>query len=316
MKKAVAIAGALLSVCVVAALASFAWEAFFQAQRADYGWTPSVAEPAFTATHPVVLIDEGHNNASTAGITGRYWPFARLLRADGYAVRRGTRPFTPGSLDGARVLVIANAMGAPRPQAFGINLPGRWKGDRSAPAFTPAEIQVVRSWVDQGGSLLLVADHAPCGDAAAGLASALGVTMHKGFTEVPGEQSDPLLFSEENGRLGDHAIVSGGGTGRALTRVMTFTGQSLDAPPGAAILLRLPASAVEYVAESDSFVPHPAGAAQGLAFEYGKGRVVILGEAAMMTAQVSRRVRFGMNMPGNDNQQFVLNTLRWLTGKI
>ena len=31
------------------------------------------------------------------------------------------------------------------------------------------------------------------------------------------------------------------------------------------------------------------------------------------TAQVSKRVPFGMNIEGNDNQRFVLNAMRWLS---
>jgi hypothetical protein len=56
------------------------------------------------------------------------------------------------------------------------------------------------------------------------------------------------------------------------------------------------------------------GRAQGLAFALGKGRVVVLAEAAMMTAQVAgpQRKPMGMNVPGSDDRQFALNTVRWL----
>jgi hypothetical protein len=298
---------------IAGVLVLFLCAAFFFAQRADYGWDPAIAAAAFTAEHPRVLIDEGHHNASTIGITGRYWPFARLLRADGYAVERGEQVFTPAGLDGVQVLVIANASGAPKPQVFGMNIPIPTDKKRSDPAFTSAETEAIRSWVEQGGALLLIADHAPFGEAAAGLGSALGVTMHKGFVEVPGESSDPLLFSKDNGRLGDHPIVNGVQGGTAVRRVMTYTGQSLDGPAEATVLLRLPDTAIEGVPEGDSLVERPAGRAQGLAFDYGKGRVVVLGEGAMVTAQVNRRVPYGMNTPDNDNRQFVLNVMHWLS---
>jgi hypothetical protein len=43
--------------------------------------------------------------------------------------------------------------------------------------------------------------------------------------------------------------------------------------------------------------------------------VVVLGEAAMITAQIDQRqYRFGMNQPGIDNRQFALNVLHWLSG--
>ncbi len=61
-----------------------------------------------------------------------------------------------------------------------------------------------------------------------------------------------------------------------------------------------------------------AGRAQGLALSYGQGRVVCLGEAAMLTAQVGgiegNVVRTGMGVPGTDNRQLVLNILHWLSG--
>jgi hypothetical protein len=65
----------------------------------------------------------------------------------------------------------------------------------------------------------------------------------------------------------------------------------------------------------------PALRAQGLAFTHGRGRVVVLGEAGMLSAQLIRFPegsgqadrRFGMNAaPGN--ARFGLNILHWLTG--
>ena len=311
MKKVFTFIGA----CGVAAVLAVLALAFFCAQRADYGWDPGIASPAFTTKHPRVLFDEGHYNASSAGITGRYWPFARLLRADGYLVERGKELFTREVLEGVRILVIANASGAPKPQIFGLNVPVPTDKKRSDPAFTFSEIRVIRSWVEQGGSLLLIADHAPFGEAVADLGAAFGITMHKGFVEVPGELSDPLLFSSENGRLGDHAIINGDGRKTAVTRVMTYTGQSLDGPDSGTVLLRLPDSAVEAAPEGDTLVERAAGRAQGIALEFGKGRVVVLGEAGMVTAQVSRRVPYGVNVPDNDNRQFVLNVMYWLSRK-
>ena len=59
--------------------------------------------------------------------------------------------------------------------------------------------------------------------------------------------------------------------------------------------------------------------AQALAFTHGEGRVVVLGEAGMLSAQLVRfpdgrpDLRFGMNVaPGN--ARFGLNVMRWLSG--
>ena len=68
----------------------------------------SVARPAYrTEQGPRVLIDEAHANFHTA--SGRYAPFASLLRNDGYRVAPNAAPFTAAGLAGADILVIANA---------------------------------------------------------------------------------------------------------------------------------------------------------------------------------------------------------------
>jgi hypothetical protein len=63
-----------------------------------------------------------------------------------------------------------------------------------------------------------------------------------------------------------------------------------------------------------------AGLAQGVALEFSKGRVVVLGEAAMLTSQVARsggRVfHFGMSRASMDNRQLALNVMHWLSHKL
>jgi hypothetical protein len=304
-----------LGLLVIAAVLFVGYNAYM-AQRADFGWSPNVAAPMFSSSHPIAVIDQAHNNASTAGWTGRYWPLARLLRSDGYEVRKGTNRFASGSLDSIDILVIANASGAPKPQILGLNIPISTDKKREDPAFTEDEIRVVRDWVHSGGSLLLIADHAPFGAASAALAEAFGINMYQGFVEIPNELSDPLLFSDANHRLGTHSIITGNSPATAVHRVMTFTGQSLDGPPEAAVLLALPDSAVEYIPTEGEFIPKKAGKAQGLALEFGRGRVVVLGEAAMLTAQVANGKPFGMNLPDNDNRQLALNIMHWLSHKL
>lgn len=307
----------LVALAILGPLTSFAVSAYFWSQRADYGWSPNLKRATYTGHAPVVAVDHAHGNTSTIDFAGRYWPLAKLLRADGYEVRKVTTEFSPQSLNDIDALVIANATGASKPQAFGINLPllGDDRRSRSDPAFTDYEIEVVREWVRDGGSLLLIADHAPMGASSAGMAAAFGVTMYAGFVEVPGENSDPLLFSHENGRLGNHEIIDGTTSDTRIERIMTFTGQSLRGPENATILLKLPDDAIEYIPTGvrGQFDSLDAGPAQGLAIEYGDGRVVVLGEAAMLTAQVYNRTPFGMNQPGNDNMQFALNVMHWLT---
>lgn len=291
--------------------------ALAQQQMTDPDFRPTVARPAFAADGPVVTIDGAHDNFHT--VDGRYAPFVALLRADGYQVRGGTAPFDAGGLDGTDVLVIANA--------------GPTDGGS---AFTASEIEAVEAWVRGGGRLLLIADHAPFGVAAADMAARFGVGMGKGWTFEPADNDDGvtsrLTYADE--RLGDHAIMRGRDADEAIASITAFTGQSLIAPEGAAALMRLGpqaweaatpqdatavAEAIRSGASDNPAVHSAAGRAQGIAFTYGEGRVVVLGEAGMLSAQVVRwpdgrpDTRFGMNVaPGN--AQFGLNIMHWLTG--
>lgn len=55
-----------------------------------------------------------------------------------------------------------------------------------------------------------------------------------------------------------------------------------------------------------------AGRVQGIALEFGEGRVVVLGEAAMLTASDGADRAGGLDKAGVDNRHLALNVLRWL----
>lgn len=269
------------------------------------------------ASGPLVLYDEGHLDAHTAD--SAYRPFVELVRSDGCEVRVVREPLSADLLAPAAVLVVV----APRG--------GNETNDD--PAFTAAEITALHDWVVGGGALLLVTDHWPFGAAAESLGRAFGVEMGKGLVEDPGH-SDPtrgashLVFDRESGLLRDHPIVRGRGADEAVRRVLTFTGQSLSGPSGSTAFLALSDTAVEYPPTTPSVErdggdvrvsmqygePMPAaGRAQGLAFEAGAGRVVVLGDAGMLRAQrLDDGSAVGMNA-GYDNRRLALNLMRWLS---
>lgn len=274
-------------------------------QMADPDFDASIAEPAYTETHPKVLFDEGHANFHTAD--GRYKPFGDLIRNDGYHLTANKYPFAKEVLDQFDILVIANA--SPPVQ------------DRTGSAFTEDECDVVYDWVREGGALLLIADHAPYGGAAELLGKRFGVEMSKGYTldEANSEKSGNagwLIFSRDNQLLGDHAVTNGRANGERVTRVISFTGQSLKGPEGSVPFLALGDSAVDRLPPGFQETQSAAGRAQGVAFECGQGRVIVLGEAAMLSAQVvrGRDIRIGMNFPETDNRQLALNMMHWLSG--
>jgi hypothetical protein len=275
-------------------------------QQADSTFDASVKNPAYATTHPRVSIDGAHFNFHTA--SGRYKPFADLITNDGYRVSANKEKFTAESLKTFDVLVIANAGAAQQGSA-----------DQTKPAFTDAECDAVRDWIRAGGALLLIADHAPAGSAAEILSQRFGINMSKGFTGDPINfepvtlQSSWIRFSRAHKNLGDHPITRGRNAAERINSVLSFTGQSLSLPTAGTALLKLSSRAYDVDDPNHpdkAKMTSAAGRVQALALPFGKGRVVIFGEAAMLTAQ---NTNFGMNYPGTDNKQFVLNVLHWLT---
>jgi hypothetical protein len=277
-------------------------------QMADPTFDPTVDHPAYSKSYPRVLFDEAHNNFHLS--TGRYKPFADLITRDGYNVIANRQNFSKALLSSFKILVIANALGAEDVDDDGAD----------QPAFTEAESDVVRDWVRSGGALLLIADHAPFGAAAQALAQRFDVEMSKGFVfdpanSMPGAPS-LLIFSRENKLLLDHPIVQGRNESERINRVVTFTGQALKGPTTADAIMKLSGTARDAPSRTSNESISVAGQAQGLAFKFGKGRVVMLGEAAMLSAQISgpEKSPMGMNVPGSDNRQFALNLMHWLSG--
>jgi hypothetical protein len=291
-------------------------------QLPDSAFKPAVTTPAFTKRHPKILFDEAHHNFHTLG--GRYQTFGTLLRADGCVLTSNTKPFSAEALAGYDLLVISNAMGDSPETGTDSTV--------SLPAFTTDEIEVVYRWVSGGGALLLIADHAPMGSAAASLSDRFGVNMSRGYTGDSLQAAEPggtttIEFTRKRGTLGNHPIMSGQSEKGRIDRVVAFTGQSLLGPPGSTPLMILSKDAFDLPPEALRYRDDPKammakavsakGRSMAVALQVARGRVVVQGEAAMLTAQVIVRpdqkpVKFGMNQPGLDNRQYALNLVRWL----
>jgi hypothetical protein len=293
--------------CLPILLVSFSLHA---QQLADPHFNATVANPAYTKNYPRVLFDEAHNNFHTAA--GPYKPFADLIFSDGYQVIVNRKPFTKVSLLTSKIMVIANALGAEDTDEEGAE----------RPAFTEEECDLVRDWVRDGGALLLIADDAPFSSAAEILAKRLDVDMGKGVTMDPANSDknskNPgfIVYSRENHLLVDHSITKGRNDSERINRVMTFVGQSLKGPEGSEIILKLADTATDRLPGDSPKDSPAAGRTQALAFKFGKGRVVVIGDAAMLSAQLtgSDNQPFGMNTPDIDNRQLTLNIMHWLSG--
>lgn len=288
-------------------------------QIADPNFDASVTRPTYTNKHPKVLFDEAHLNAHIT--SGRYQPFADLITNDGYQVTPNKEKFQQQTLAGYDILVIANALGTKEGQT----------------AFTDKECDALRDWVRQGGSLLLIADHAPYGAAAENLARRFGVEMSNSFTidlsHYDTKLGNPgwLIFSRDNKLLATHPITQGRNATERINRVLTFTGQSLKGSNGSSAFLHLADTALDLkqrLSKVMALLPDAgvsaAGRSQGIALQFGKGRVVVLAEAALLSAQLLQGpparsimgkdvVQMGMNRPGFDNRQLALNIMHWLS---
>ena len=141
----------------------------------------SVNSPKFNPeTSPLVSFDSGHGNFHDINTT--YGPFASLMKNDGIILGTHEGLFTENSLNDIELLIIANAT------------PGEDQGGEASSAFTENEIYVLTKWIQNGGSLLLIADHDPFGSAASELAKAFGVGMSSVWTV------DSLRFRETIGK--------------------------------------------------------------------------------------------------------------------
>lgn len=282
-------------------------------QVADTLFKASVGLPAYKSENgPIVLIDEGHHNFHT--MAGRYRAFARLLHQDGYVVEPQRGTFTPTKLAGAQILVISNALAKDNEDDWNLPTPS---------AFDSLEIAAVKEWVNDGGSLLLIADHMPFPGAAGALAAEFGILMGNGFALETGTENGRMSFNRSDGSLADHPITRGRNSSEHVDSVIAFTGQAfrLDGTGEALMVLGpdvellLPQVAWQF----SKLTPRIAASRmlQGAAIQLGKGRVAVFGEAAMFSAQLGgpNRTPAGMNDPtAPQNAQFLLNVLHWLSG--
>ena len=256
-------------------------------QVADPTFRPPIENPAYSVGKgPVVLIDEAHNNFHTS--TGRYLPFAELLRRDGFIVTASAARLSAETLKAARVLVMANAVAS----------------------LTTEEVAAVRDWVAGGGSLFLIADHAPFDVAATDLGKAFGIRFSGGVARDPNDSTGRLMFRRADGTLMDHWIT------KAINEVATFAGTSFQVDARGQPLLVFGSQVYSFREQKDPNFVSIEGHLQGAVIPFGRGKVAVFGEAAMFSAQITGPDRhpMGMNAPiAKQNALFLLNVMHWLT---
>lgn len=281
-------------------------------QIPDTSYNPPIRNPAYaTGSGPRVGIDEAHHNFHTG--KGRYQPFARLLRRDGYDTERLRKSLSAESLKHLDVVVIANPLNKINQNNWQLPTPS---------AFTERELEALHTWVKEGNSLLLIADHMPFPGAAEDLALSFGFTFSNGFARLGNHnQESPDVFERASGLM-DCAVTSGRNESEQINQVVTFTGSAFQVPKEAIPVLVFPRESVSREPEEawkfSSQTPEVSieGWCQGALLEFGEGRVAVFGEAAMFTAQWagSRKRSIGMSAPyAEQNYQFLLNVMHWLS---
>jgi hypothetical protein len=288
----------------------------FGQQIADSTFLYANDNPAYKNRQgTVITLDEAHLNYHT--LSGRYYTFGRLLEQDGYIVTAGHSAFTSAYLSTIKILVIANAL----PDTSEWALPTK-------SAFSTAEINELEKWVNGGGSLLLIADHMPF----PGAYSQLGLAFSFNFINSFALRKDkkPEMFSRRLRNLTSNKITNGRNKSEQVDSIRIFGGSAFIAPSGATIISKLddsyniylPTKAEKLSAtriDDTTAVLSGLGLANGAFMQYGRGRIVVFGEAALFSAQLqgTERRKMGMNNPqARQNPQFLLNIIHWLDRKL
>jgi hypothetical protein len=281
------------------------------------------AEVAFPIRCGILIaVDEAHHNFHT--ISGRYHTFARFLRAHDYVVKPARWSVQPDSLALTDVLVIANALAVENVDRWVLPTP---------PAFSDEEIANLRSWVEEGGRLFLIADHMPFGGAAERLAAAFGVRLRNGFAWDPTQIAFPRdclaaheiqVFRRSDGSLADHPVTQGPTAAERVDSVGTFTGHAFEPDSVTEPLLIFGSNAVQYYPTrswefAGAAFENVSGWRQAALRRLGKGRVAIFGDGTMFFDKLCEpnNEPNGMNHPvAAQNGLLLLNTLKWLLGEI
>lgn len=278
-------------------------------QAPDTTFTFEIENPKYAADRgPTICIDSAHHNFHT--IDGGYAPTAKVLRADGYRVADlSEKIYRFEFLKSCKVYMIVNPLHESNH--------GNWQLPTPS-AFSATEIDLIKSWVEAGGSLFLIADHLPFAGAANALSSAFDFEMSNGFAYLASQQERPDHFTVENGRLLESPVSDG------ITTITTFTGSAFTYPENAYPVLVFtdgdyslePIIAWQFN-ESTTKIDIK-GYAQGALLEEGNGRVAMFGEAAMFTAQTvtseQGTFKIGINSErlAPQNIQFLQNIIYWL----
>ncbi len=323
----------------------------------DPDFNAKIARPAYTKNYPKVLFDEAHFNANVA--VERYKAFADLIANDGYQITINEEKFTAKTLEGYAVLIVADAAGAKGIERF--DAPAFTVEESSAIrdwVHSGGSLLLIAGATPYGKAAENLAralgvemsngrtNDKSNRDPEAPLSSILYTRENKlladHFITQGRDSTEQLnrvlaytgqsLKGPENSvaflKLADTAVESPGISAADIKAAMSEPAKTPEsvsaersAPEKALPQKGLPPGAISIHSKNEVSA---AGRAQGVAFTFGKGRVVVLGESDVLAAKLLRgqiarlkgkdSLPIGMNAPGNDNRQLALNIMHWLSG--
>jgi len=301
-------------------------------------YEPPAIQPAYGCTvspsTPRLLVDATHTNLYRLGQNpyppnpdaplpdGLYWPFAKLLSADGsVVVETGSPQLKTASLTHLLESTTSDILVIAGPQQ----------------ALTPDEITKVKAWVASGHSLLLSFDHSPH-DQVDDLLMAFLPDIDFNRSAVGGSQPFPYRFEYPAGAQGTlnatSTIACDSATCPDVHKVETYGGESICPVPtrDQGIVVDCPPSLQSgtdqdplLILPSDGTCSSPGrcGYLMGFGFCHEQGRVYVSAEGAALTRQNNfgwicvNPNEWGLGgtlsvSSTNDNERYLLNVIHWL----
>ena len=280
----------------------------------DSPFNASISNPKYKKQKgPKILIDAGHHNFIVE--MGLIKPFVDLSTNDGYQPKIDSGVFTSAYLANYEIVFIPPAM------------PFRFASKREVTTeitFTPDELAALKDWVNKGGSLMMLSEHAPIDKSMTPLFNTFGIQLSIGAVvdsvnydksiKFPNAET-LLLFNSSNGLLNrTHPIIKGNNPNELVQNIVTYTGSALSGE-GYTTIVKLSPSAK--IRKWNASQPSGGGDSQCLAGNFGKGKVFALGDCNGFTAMYvntgGTKFSAGMQVDAYDWRQFVLNTLHWMS---
>lgn len=135
----------------------------------------------------------------------------------------------------------------------------------------------------------------------------------------------PAFFNLKEKSLTESIITKGRDSTESVEGIASFTGQAFKIPDEATSILTFSKNYVNFlpdtswVFDNNTTKFNVEGWSQGAYKKFGKGKIVVFGEAAMFTAQLAgpQKIKGGMNSEvATKNYRLLLNIIHWLDGKL